>query len=312
MAYLFFIDESGHDRRQAPYEVLAGAAIHDTQLWDFVRDIHEAEGRFFGSRVTLGPGELKARHLLKRKTFRLAAQLSAIPPGERSDLAAAALEDGVHASRRQLTVLAQAKIDYCRFVLQQCAAHGVRLFASIVGRDAPYPDGTMLRKATRTCSSGFSYFLDAQQEHERGLVIFDEIERSQAHVLSGQMSAYFEDTRTGQTRSQRIIPEPLFVHSDLTTGIQVADLVAYTISWNVRVGDMDRESRPELDDLGRAILDLRYRAVRERLGYPEGFAVWSFAVIDDLRPREEVRFEAEFAARFQEELAARLSELYSS
>ena len=80
MAYLLFIDESGHDRGHAPYEALAGAAIHDTQLWNFVRDIQAAEEHFFGSRVTLGPRELKAKKLLKRKTFRLAAQLPPIPP----------------------------------------------------------------------------------------------------------------------------------------------------------------------------------------------------------------------------------------
>jgi hypothetical protein len=123
------------------------------------------------------------------------------------------------------------------------------------------------------------------------------------------MSTYFDDTRTGQTRAQRIIPEPLFVHSDLTTCVQVADLVAYTISWNVRVGNMSLPKRPELDDLGQAVLDLRYRAIRERAGYPDGFVVWSFAVIDDLRPRAELRFEAEFAARFEEEFSARLLDL---
>ena len=54
MAYLLFIDESGQDRQESPYEVLAGAAIHDTQLWDFVQDIQAAEERFFGSRATRG------------------------------------------------------------------------------------------------------------------------------------------------------------------------------------------------------------------------------------------------------------------
>ena len=96
------------------------------------------------------------------------------------------------------------------------------------------------------------------------------------------------------------------MHSDLTTCIQVADLVAYTISWNVRVADMSMPKRHELDDLGQAILDLRHRAIRERAGYPDGFVVWSFAVIDDLRPQAEVRFEAEFATRFGEALAANL------
>ena len=259
MAYLFFIDESGQDRQHSPYEVLAGAAIHDTQLWDFVRDIHTAEEQFFGSKVTLGPSELKARKLLNPQTFRKAAQLPPIPRSERAELAGAALTDGAHATRSQITALAQAKIDYCHFIMEQCATHSVRLFASIVEREAPYPAGMGLRKDYAYLLERFFYFLDAQQEHERGLVIFDELERSQAHVLSGQMSTYFADTRTGQTRAQRIIPEPLFVHSDLTTGVQVADLVAYTVAWNVRVARMSMPKRQELDDLGQAVLDLRYR-----------------------------------------------------
>ena len=303
MAYLLFIDESGQDRQESPYEVLAGAAIHDTQFWDFVQRVQAAEERFFGSRVTLGPRELKARKLLNTQTFRQASWLPHIPLQERAELAGAAIADGASATREQITALAQAKIDYCRFIIEQCATHAVRLFASIVERESPYPAGTGLRKDYAYLFERFFYFLDAQQEHERVLVIFDELERSQAHLLSGQMSTYFADTRTGQTRAQRIIPEPLFVHSELTTGIQVADLVAYTISWNVRVAQMSMPKRRELDDLGQAVLDLRHRAIRERPGYPDGFAVWSFAVIDDLRPQSELRFEEEFAVRFDEELS---------
>ncbi|MFQ5615791.1 MAG: DUF3800 domain-containing protein [Anaerolineales bacterium] len=41
----------------------------------------------------------------------------------------------------------------------------------------------------------------------------------------------------------QITPEPFFVHSDLTTGVQLADLVAYLISWGFRTGDMTRPLR---------------------------------------------------------------------
>ena len=92
-------------------------------------------------------------------------------------------------------------------------------------------------------------------------------------------------------RAGRIVPEPFFVHSELTTGIQIADLVAYLESWNIRVGGMTAPSRTELDALGRRVLALRHRAVIARDGYPDGFAVWSFAVITDLRPRGEREFE---------------------
>ena len=83
--------------------------------------------------------------------------------------------------------------------------------------------------------------------------------------------------------SGQIVPEPMFVHSDLTTGVQLADLVAYIVAWNVRVGNMRAPSRTEMDDLGAAVRQLRYRAVRQRDNNPS-FAIWSIAVIPDLRP----------------------------
>ena len=36
MAYLLFVDESGQDRHKAPYEVLAGIAVLDRDLWNLV------------------------------------------------------------------------------------------------------------------------------------------------------------------------------------------------------------------------------------------------------------------------------------
>ena len=50
-------------------------------------------------------------------------------------------------------------------------------------------------------------------------------------LLIDQMHRYFEETAVGRHRASRIIPEPFFVHSDLTTGVQIADLLAYVISW---------------------------------------------------------------------------------
>jgi Protein of unknown function (DUF3800) len=42
------------------------------------------------------------------------------------------------------------------------------------------------------------------------------------------------------------IPEPFFVHSDLTTGIQIADLIAYCLSWAYRLAGMSEPARAEL------------------------------------------------------------------
>ena len=285
MAYLLFIDESGQDHGASPYEVLAGAAVHDSHLWSLVCDIQECESDAFGLRISAGADELHARELLKRKTFRLARQLPEISRGRRTRLAKAALEDGRNVTREQLTALAQAKVDFAHMVFRICAQHNVRLFASIVFKNAPLPvGGQRLRKDYAYLFERFFYFLEEQPQSERGLVVFDELEKSQAHLLTDQMAAYFRRTLNGQLRVSRIIPEPLFVHSDLTTGVQVADLAAYVISWNVRFGTLTEPRRDELDSLGQDVMDLRHRAVIQQDGYPDGFSVWSFKEIADLRP----------------------------
>lgn len=287
MAYLLFVDESGQDHRESPYEVLAGAAVHDSQLWDLVCDIRDAEEATFGRPLTDRPHELKARALLKRKTFRMAAQLPPMPRRDRARLSAELLADPTRPTRERLTAHAQAKIAFCGRVLELCGTHGVRFFASIVTRAAPRPRGSGLRKDYGYLFERFYNWVEEQPGHERGLVVFDELERSQSHVLIDQMASYFRSTATGIQRSGRIVPEPFFVHSDLTTGVQIADLVAYLVAWSVRVGAMDAPVRSELEELGRLVLNLRHRAVVPRPGYPNGFSVWSFAVIDDLRTRDE-------------------------
>ncbi|MBI4700964.1 MAG: DUF3800 domain-containing protein [Deltaproteobacteria bacterium] len=294
MAFFLFVDESGQDRRASPYEVLAGVAIEDSRLWSLITAIHAAEDDFFGERISGVDMEFKAKKLLKSKTFRLAAQQASIPAEERRALAQACLVEGRAASREgrqavvtkaRLTALAQAKLSFVERVLELCAQHQVRLFASIVDRDAPRPEGDFLRKDYAYLFERFFYFLDDRGAYQQGVVVFDKLERSRSHILVDQMARYFLDTAKGRMRASRIVPEPFFVHSNLTTLIQVADLVAYLVAWGVRVGGLSRPARGELEGLAEAVCELRYRAERERGGQP--FAIWSFAIIDDLRPREE-------------------------
>lgn len=291
-----FLDESGIDRRESPYEVLAGVAIEDAQLWSLICRVQDAEERFFGQRVSQGALELKAKSLLKRKTFRLARQMSPIDPGERRILARSCLEKGVRVrgsqnpsnqTRRELTALAQAKLAFSRHLLELCGNHFVRIFATIVPKQAPRPEADFLRKDYAYLFERFFYFLEDRPGNAFGLVMFDELERSQCHLLSDQMRLYFQETATGRTRAGRIVPEPLFVHSELTTAIQLADLAAYIICWGVRFGTkMTEPARSELGDLAQAVSELRYRTERPLMGYPN-FEIWSFTLIEDLRAREE-------------------------
>lgn len=118
-------------------------------------------------------------------------------------------------------------------------------------------------------------------------LFIDESGQDRKESPFNQMEAYFLKTEKGRMRSSRIIPEPFFVHSDLTTLIQVSDLVAYITSWGVQVGSMPEPVRPELKTLADQVCQLRYKTTRQVNGQ-EDFVIWSFAIIDDLRSRWEI------------------------
>lgn len=286
MAYFLFIDESGQDRRESPYEVLAGVAIEDRDLWNLVQTIQEAEIRLFGGRYSGGSRELKAKKLLKRKVFRHAGQMDPIPDEERRVLARGCLDQGGSAGIREITALAQAKVAYATELLEICARFRCRVFASIVERSAPRSaDSDYLRKDYSFLFERFFYFLEDVDPQASGIIVFDELEKSRSHILVEQMDGYFKRTAKGKARASQIIPEPFFVHSELTTGVQIADLVAYTISWGFRMKGMTEPRREELAELVNRVSEMRYRAVREVADNAD-FSIWSFSLIDDLRARD--------------------------
>ena len=285
MAWLLFVDESGHDRGASPYEVLAGVAIQDRVVSDVIRRLHAAELGCFDRRYSEGPRELKGKALLKRKVFRHLNFAVSVDRVDVPALARAALDDGAHADHRMLKALAQAKIDYVGSVFDICHEFGCRVFASIVETDAPPTEAGGLRKDYAYLFQRFFYFLQDKGD-EQGIVVFDELEKSQSHLLIDQMRRYFGETAVGRSRATRIISEPFFVHSDLTTGIQIADLAAYVISWGFRLPQMTKPARVELSGLADQMAGLRHLAVRDFNGNPN-FEVWSFAHIRDLRTRPE-------------------------
>lgn len=194
MAYFLFIDESGQDQRESPFEVLAGIAVRDVDLWALIRDVTNLELHHFGRRYSAGPSELKAKKILKRKTFRQAALRPPMPEPERRDLAKRCLDDGAHATPEMITALAQAKIAFAQDVLQACAQSRARVFATMVPRKAPRSVTEGLRKDYAYLFERFSYFLEDGGGDEQGIVVFDELERSRSHVLIDQMRHYFIET----------------------------------------------------------------------------------------------------------------------
>jgi hypothetical protein len=83
MSWLLFLDESGHDHKQMPYEVRGGIALRDAQLWPFTRAVQQLEQVAFGCSLAAFQKELKGSTLLDRKRFRFANQAAAMPAAER-------------------------------------------------------------------------------------------------------------------------------------------------------------------------------------------------------------------------------------
>ncbi len=105
--------------------------------------------------------EAKAKELLKRKTFRHAAQLPLFEPSARAGLACEILADGTAVTRERLTALAQAKIAYCEFALNLARMHGAEAFATMVPQNAARPtDADAMRKDYAFLFERFYYFLN--------------------------------------------------------------------------------------------------------------------------------------------------------
>jgi hypothetical protein len=162
MAYFLFVDESGIDRRDSPYEVLAGISVNESRVWSLICAIQQAENSFFGGRMTQGALELKAKKLLKKKTFRFAQALPPIPAAERTLLVKELIRENQSAknkgeppnlSRRHFAALGQAKIAFCQEVFEIAGHHQVKTFASIVPGKRQGPLGVFCVKITHTCSS---------------------------------------------------------------------------------------------------------------------------------------------------------------
>jgi hypothetical protein len=286
VAWFLFIDESGHDRVRSPYEVLAGIAIQDRDLWNLVNALHAAEIENFGRRYSAGPAELKGTKLLKTKVYQHANLNVPVSASEVVPFAKSALDDGPTAGIKELKALAIAKLAYVRSVFDICARFRCKAFASIVETDALPTAGGGLRKDYGYLFERFFYFLEDGRPQEHGIIVFDELEKTKSHLLIEQTHRYFKETAVGRHRSSLIVPEPFFVHSDLTTGVQIADLVAYCVSWGFRLPRMWKPKREELSGFAEQIAGLRYRTTRDRMGNPN-FEIWSFAHITDLRTNVE-------------------------
>lgn len=242
MAWLLFLDESGHDHKQMPYEVRGGVALQDVQLWPFTRAVQQLEQVAFGCSLHEFQKELKGSTLLDRKRFKFANQAAPMPAAERQKHCRAFLTKGLQKATptsSEFCAYGQACIEMARGIFQLLRDHNAVLFASIIPRGsgkAVGPAEELLRKDQVFLLERFFYFL--QSEEQSGLLVMDGTEKVADRKFVRRLESYFIRTGTGRLRTQWIVPTPFFVSSDMAYPIQAADLCIYCVNWAFRLPAM--------------------------------------------------------------------------
>ena len=282
MSYLFFIDESGHDHKSAPYEVTGGIAIHVSKLWQLVQQLQRLELETFGVNLAEYGSELKGSKLLNRYRFKWARQATRLPDDARRKHCRSFLTKGLEKkppTRDEFTAYGQACLEMARGVFELLRQLDVKLFASVipatVTKPATFQADEYLRKDHVFLFERFFYFLEAQKQH--GLLVLDAVDRGADQRFVRRLERYFTRTLTGRYRAAWIVPVPLFVSSDMTYPVQAADMAIYCINWGFRVRSvgMAAPTREEIaDDFGPWLHQLQYVGQ----GYRDGRVFDSYSV----------------------------------
>lgn len=264
MSWLLFLDESGHDHRNTPYEVRGGVAFHARDLWPFVQDLQRLELDAFGAILSQFRKEIKGRTLLNRDRFRWAAQAARMDDEARRKHCRGFLTRGLERkppTRVEFTAYGQACLEWARGMFELIHSRRGVLFATAVPCSVRKPPTHTAEeffcKDHVFLLERFFYFLEGRKEH--GLLVMDEVDKTEDRRFVRRLEAYFRKTQRGRYRTQWIVPTPFFVASDLTYPVQVADVCVYCVNWGFRLplrgmnaatrGEIEGEFRPWLDRL---------------------------------------------------------------
>jgi len=281
------MDESGHDHRNLPAEVRGGVSLHVSKVWPFVQAWHRLELEVFGVRLAEFGKEIKGHKLLDKDRFKWAAQMEELSDEERRAGARRFLTLSLEKKppgRKDFTAYGQACIGMARQILMLLKRYDAKIFASIIPRGVkPPPDyaySHFLRKDHAFLLERFYYHLAERREH--GVLVMDESDKSQDRGFVGRLHDYFTRTQVGRDRTEWIVPSPFFVASDMSVGVQAADLVLYCINWGVRLPVWGFEGRVRNEiaqEFKPRLLDLQFRGTGSRAG--ESFQSFGMFYLSD-------------------------------
>ncbi|MBI5446626.1 MAG: DUF3800 domain-containing protein [Deltaproteobacteria bacterium] len=287
MSYLLFLDESGHDHRNLPYEVRGGVALRARRLWPFVRGMMELEQNAFGDLLHHHRVEIKGHRLLDKDRFKWARQDDWMDDLSRRKHALGFLASGgvdKAPRRHEFTAYGQACLVMARGIFQLLREQDAVLFAVAIPKSVVRPDtfeaAEFLRKDQVFLLERYFYFLD--RADEAGLLVMDETEKTEDRRFVRRLERYFTQTYTGRYRTSRIVPSPFFVSSDMTYPIQAADVCIYCVNWGFRLPSrgMDAPMRQEIaEEFGPWLHALRFVGEGNRDG--ETFRVYGIDYVPD-------------------------------
>ena len=279
MSWLLFLDESGHDHNSMPYEVRGGIALQDMKAWPFVQGVQRLELECFGVVLHQFRMELKGCKLLDNDRFKWASQGPRMDDNERRKHCRGFLTKGLERkppNRDEFTAYGQSCLDMARGIFQLLRDSNAKLFAAAIPKDAARPLHFQLQEYLRKDQvfllERFFDFLDSEKQH--GLLIMDEVEKTEDRRFVRRLQNYFQKTKTGRFRSAWIVPSPFFVSSDMTFPVQAADLAIYCLNWGFRLPTrgMDAATRPQIaNEFGPWLNQLQFRgdAYRDGTVYQE-------------------------------------------
>jgi Protein of unknown function (DUF3800) len=176
VSWLLFLDESGHDHKNCPYEVRGGVAIHASMLWLLVQELQAAELSAFGANLREYRTEIKGSKLLDKDRFKWAKQGNRMPDEARRKHARGFLTKGLEhlpPTRQEFTAFGQASLEMARSVFDALRRFDTCLFATIVPRTIIKPTAfeaeEYLRKDHVFLLERYFYFLESKHAH--GLLV---------------------------------------------------------------------------------------------------------------------------------------------
>lgn len=283
MSYLLFLDESGHDHQAMPYEVRGGVALHASKLWPFIQEMQRLELAAFGTELHQFKAELKGCKLLDKDRFKWATQEPPMSDEERRRQCRGFLTKGLEKKspiRAEFTAYGQACLEMATGTFELLRRHEACLFAAAIPRSVIKPDTfeaqEYLRKDQVFLLERYFYFLEKAAQN--GLLVMDEVEKTEDRRFVRRLEAYFRRTKTGRFRSGWIVPAPFFVSSDMTYPVQAADLAIYCVNWGFRLPSqgMNASVRPEIaKNYGRWLAQLQFRGE----GFRDGAVYESYGIV---------------------------------